>query len=147
MIAPVLTKRMRYHKLKTLYSILSSLCSLLVQSKLNWFEFCEKSENIVGQSEHILHMFFEKIRISQCGFEKHELVLIELSHDAYLASATKDYTQKRVQNAINGDIVTDSEPDNPNDYMNLTIRANAVNLSLQRNEQSSRGSQDACVLN
>ena len=58
MIAPVLMKRMRYHKLKTLHSILSSLCSLLVQSKLSWFEFCE---NIVGQSEHILHMFFEKI--------------------------------------------------------------------------------------
>ena len=75
-------------------------------------------------------MFFKKI--SQCGFEKHELALIEQSRDAYLASVTKDYTQRRVQNAINGDIVTDSESDNPNDYIELDPKRERCQLIIKK---------------
>lgn len=93
----------------------SSLRSLLVQSQLNWFEFCEISQNILeGNNEH---KFFQKIL--HFGFEQHELELIQQSHDAYLASGTEDHAQQRIQNAINGDIVTDSESDHPEDYIEL----------------------------
>ena len=59
-------------------------------------------------------------------------MLIEQSHDAYLASATEDYTQQRVQNAINGDIVTDSESDNPNNYMELDPKTKRGQLIITK---------------
>ena len=110
--------------------MLSSLCSLLVQSEFNWFEFCEKSESYVGSNEHILQKFFEKI--PECGFEKHDVMLIEQSHSAYLASATEEYAGQRIQNALNGDIVTDSESDNPNDYVELDPKSERGQLIIAK---------------
>ena len=98
--------------------MLSTLTSILIQSLFNWFEFQEKSLNVLeGGNKQLLSQFCKNI--SQCGFEEHELDLIKQSHDAYFASEAEEYTQKRVQNAINGDIVTDSESDNPDCYIGL----------------------------
>jgi len=65
----------------------------------------------------ILSQFFRKV--PQCGFEEHEVDLIKQSHDAYCAAEAEECRQQRVANAINGDVVTDSESDDPDSYIGL----------------------------
>lgn len=43
--------------------------------------------------------------------------LIQQSYDAFCASEAEQYPQQRIQNAINGDVVTDSESDDPDCYI------------------------------
>ena len=97
---------------------LSTLVTLLIQSQFNWFELQKRSMDVLeGRDEAaVLSQFFQKV--PQCGFEEHEVDLIKQSHDAYCAAEAEECRQ-RVANAINGDVVTDSESDDPDSYIGL----------------------------
>ena len=59
------------------------------------------------------------MKIDECGFSEKDLKHVKQSHDAFLITETDE--QRRLQNAINGDIVTDSESDNPDSYIGLDL--------------------------
>ena len=96
---------------------LSTLVTLLIESQFNWFELQKRSMDVLeGRDEAaVLSQFFQKV--PQCGFEEHEVDLIKQSHDAYCAAEAEECRQQRVANAINGDVVTDSESDDPDSYI------------------------------
>lgn len=96
---------------------LSTLVTLLIQSQFNCFELQKRSMDVLeGRDEAaVLSQFFQKV--PQCGFEEHEVDLIKQSHDAYCAAEAEECRQQRVANAINGDVVTDSESDDPDSYI------------------------------
>ena len=97
---------------------LSTLVTLLIQSQFNWFEFQRKSLDVhEGRNDEVLSEFFKQI--PHCDFEEHEVDLIKQSHDAYCAAEAEECRQQRVANAINGDVVTDSESDDPDSYIGL----------------------------
>lgn len=99
-------------------SLAMALSSLLAQSQFNWFEFHERSlKDVEGVTEPILSEFFG--RIDQCGISDHDLQLVKQSHDAFLESENSE--QQRIENALNGDIVTDSELDDPDSYVGLDL--------------------------
>lgn len=60
-----------------------------------------------GRTEEVLSEFFKKI--PQCGFEEHKVDLIQQSYNPCAAAESEERRQQRVANAINGDVVTDSE--------------------------------------
>ena len=70
-----------------------------------------------GRTEEVLSEFFKKIL--QCGFEEHKVDLIQQSYNACAAAENEERRQQRVANAINGDVVTDSESDDPDSYIGL----------------------------
>ena len=75
-----------------------------------------------GRTEEVLSEFFKKI--PQCGFVEHKVDLIQQSYSACAAEEIEKRRQQRVANAINGNVVTDSESDDLDSYMDLMLRVN-----------------------
>ena len=79
-----------------------------MKSHFNWFEF---QESATEQNYHFDSSQFLS-KISECGFQQHELELARQSYDAYQASEGAYELQRRTEDSMNGYIVTDSEVDN-----------------------------------
>ena len=52
--------------------------------------------------------------------------------------------EKRVARAVNDEIVTDSESDNPDDYVGLSDHLNDKTRMLRRNERQFKDVQNEC---
>lgn len=91
-------------------SEVSNLNSIMRQCNFNWFEFMKQ-----GSNQQVVDQFYTH---HLGGFSQGELEQIKLSHEAYLADEHL-YGEKceRTAQEINGDIVTDSESDNPSVYL------------------------------
>ncbi len=91
---------------------------LLDQCQYNWFEFverlqCQLHKDVSTDAE----MFFNEIPKLELDPQAQQLV--EQSHLVYLASEQDMYEQDRMARTINGEIVTDSESDDPESYVRL----------------------------
>lgn len=83
---------------------------LIRRSDYNCFEFV--SEAKVDSPETLLNTFFRSR--DKYGFTQNELKLIEQSYFAFRADEEQyAYNRKLVERLVNGEIVTDSESDNP----------------------------------
>ena len=90
-----------------------TLEEVLQQGQYNWFVVVEYLEH-TPQATLILEDFHTHTMNLQLTAEQRNL--LTLSYDAFKASVP-DSDQIRTAAALNGEIVTDSESDNPEEYM------------------------------
>ncbi len=90
----------------------------LSQSNFNWFELQEVLEakvgcNVSGLMEGVF------CNLPKLGFSQHEVDLVTQSRDAYIAAMNDTCDSQRTVQALNGCIVTDTDPDYPQSYASL----------------------------
>ena len=96
-----------------------SLMLVLKASKFNWFDFLDKMDNAdTEQLDDHLEEF--RTHIQQFQFDSHEKEALKLSYDAYLASKGELYRDERIVRSVNGEIVSETESDNPIDYIEMS---------------------------
>ncbi len=101
---------------------LEEMVSVLRAGKCNWFELVSAAEEM-GFDPNVVESQYEAIR---SNLAKHELELLQQSHAAFV-QIEKDETPQRVREAaaLNGEIVSESDTDNPDDYFH-SDRVSAV---------------------
>ena len=112
----------------------------VINSNYNWFEICAELEQEfpnVDFSSKLLNV------ISNLGLTEDKLTLVTQSYHAYLQSKQDSYEGERIANMVNGDIVTDSESDNPEQYIGISELAskNGNELIMKRRAIIRRRSQ------
>ena len=68
--------------------------------------------------------------IPALGLKEDELSLITQSSQAFAEADTANYELERIANMINGDVVTDSESDDPKQYVGINdpFSSNAIKV-------------------
>ena len=89
----------------------SSLAVTLAESDFNWFEFVER----VSIKEASLEQFF--LDIPNLGFSEKQIQAVVQSHRAFLSS--KSSYEERIARSINGEVVSESESDKPEQYVGI----------------------------
>ena len=94
----------------------------LKQSRYNWFEFCERAQEHTGKPLLELEPSLDKIfqRASDLGLTDVEYSLTSQSKRAYSATKLPSSEEDRIARSVNGEIVTDSDSDNPEEYLGLS---------------------------
>jgi hypothetical protein len=91
-----------------------------MKSNYNWFEF---HRAIVAETDDCgddLDCFSEFVcRLPNLSFSEHEQSLIYQSKEAFDMAEKDACVEKRLATAVNEEIVTDSESDNPDDYVGI----------------------------
>ena len=97
----------------------SSLAETLCECECNWFQFIEKVQE--GNSDLQLYSDLEKIfsRTPHLGFNERQMELIVQSHRAFEASTSASYNEERIARSINGDIVSESDSEDPEQYVGV----------------------------
>lgn len=102
----------------------SSLGTIMRESDCNWFQFVERVEEYTSHLDipgwdisSALEKFF--LQIPSLGFSKEQLELIVQSHRAFTAARSACYAQERVARSINGEIVSESEAEDPEQYVGV----------------------------
>ena len=100
---------------------------VLKQSDYNWFEVCDRLEQEFPNS-NICSKVSSMIPV--LGLKEDELSLITQSSQAFAEADTTNYELERIANMINGDVVTDSESDDPEQYVGINdpFSSNAVKV-------------------
>ena len=103
----------------------SRLLKILMESKLNWFEFIDRlEESVTSIAPGITDKFF--IMLPSLGLTQQELELVVQSHSVFVAASDASYEQERLARCINGEVVSESESEDPEEYLNLR---NAQNIN------------------
>lgn len=99
---------------------------LLEESKFNWFEFVEQlhCHHVSTDTEKLFN------EVLQLGLDGPDLQLVKQSHLAYLAAEADVKDQTRTARAVNGEILTESESDDPEAYVGLTDVLSEAGKSL-----------------
>ena len=89
---------------------------LLKESHYNWFKFLEQclQKNPSADVEKLYN------EISRFELNTQELRLIEQSYQAFLAAETDMYDQDHIARSVNGEVVSESESDDPESYVGLS---------------------------
>lgn len=97
------------------------LLQFLKQSRYNWFELVdhvvERSDNCQEATITQLEKVFP--RVMALDLSNGEKCLIEQSHQAFNMDYSNSHSVEREANALNGLIVTDSESDDPDTYLEV----------------------------
>ena len=104
------------------HAVEERLVQLLRTSCFNWFEFVSQTESSLktviaecGACESVLQKVYASR--SSCGFTEREVSLIEQSYSAFKSDEEQyAYSREKMERLVNGEIVTDSESDNPDLY-------------------------------
>ena len=96
------------------------LVNLLRDSNYNWFEFCEQVQCEFSE-ENDINAYFDELCLKLSSvFSENEMDMVRLSQEAYKADEfLYTYSRDRDTRVLNGEIVTDSEPDDPVDDIQL----------------------------
>ncbi len=81
-----------------------SLMIELQASEMNWFDFVDRLENVLENTENV-HDILEEFR-NHIQLDSHKMETLKLSYDAYIASKSEQYSQERTVRTVNGDIVS-----------------------------------------
>ncbi len=99
----------------------STLVQALQDSGLNWFEFRERIEQEMCEvPPEALNSLLDRIVncFSTLGLSQHDLDLVTQSYESFQASV-EDCDEERIARALNGEVVSDSDSDNPDAYIGL----------------------------
>lgn len=100
---------------------LEDLKVLVDSSQYNWFDMIERAEEChgvhVGEVASQLEVALSEPR--RFGLDEHQLQLLLQSKHAFHMAESDAYADGRIARAIKGEVVTDSELDNPEDYVHL----------------------------
>ena len=94
---------------------------LVDSSQYNWFDVIERAEECYGVSGEQVASQLE-VALSEptrLGLDEHQLQLLLQSKHSFRMAESDAYADGRIARAINGEIVTDSESDNPENYVHL----------------------------
>lgn len=83
----------------------------------------------------ILQEFF--LQIPHMGFSQSQIERTVLSHRAFQAAASESYEQERIARSINGEIVSESESDDPDHYVGIKSITSAAGRELIRKKRVS----------
>ena len=116
------------------------LREVLNQSDYNWFEVSNVLENKFPNTDvrnKVLSL------IPKLELKERELSLITQSCQALTTADTANYESERIANMVNGDVVTDSESDDPENYIGITdpISNNAVTIIAKQRAINKRRKQ------
>ena len=109
------------------------LFETLKMSEYNWFELVERIEAEVeaeDTSDNVrkgLEGFYK--RISQFGLTYVESQKVDVSYGAFLAAQDDMQSEERICRIINGEVVTDTESDDPEAYIGLKDDFSKTSLS------------------
>ena len=82
---------------------------------LNWFEFIEHLQS--DQQKDVSLMSAELFEsVSKCGLDEREIHLVNHSYHAFCAAEADNYDQDWIARVVNGEVVSESESDNPESY-------------------------------
>ena len=104
------------------------LIETMKKSEYSWFELVERIE--AEAEENIskgLEGFYK--RISQFGFTAVEIQKVDLSYSTFLAAQDDMQSEERTCRIINGEVVTDTESDDPEAYVGLKDVVSKTSLS------------------
>ncbi len=92
---------------------------LIESSQFNWFDRIEKSERL-GITGEVMTSQLEVAmsEASGLGLDGHQLQLLQ-SKQAFHMAESDAYEDGRIARSVNREIVTNSESDNPEDYVRL----------------------------
>ena len=92
----------------------------LESGNFNWFECIHQLESDFSDEAvcKLTETFPEQLPALNLGKEQENLALT--SYRAFLADKCDAYEQERLARTVNGEVVTDSESDNPDDFVGLT---------------------------
>ena len=109
----------------------------LRKSDYNWFELLSQVESCPFLNyESLLETFFRNR--TECEFTPNELNLVEQSFFAYKSDEEQyAYDRKLVERLVNGEVVTDSESDNP-DLYNSKNKALAIRKKIEALRRSAK---------
>ncbi len=110
------------------------LQGLLKQSKYNWFELVELLEDlfqndISGEAESVF------TQISKLGLDTKAFHATEQSYFAYRAIEKELYEDNHTDRALNGEVVSDRESDDPGSYVGITDPFSAAGKELVRKKR------------
>ena len=91
-----------------------SMKLLLEKSRYNWFEFYDQLSSLLYKFSNN-HSLFDKVM--KLGLDADALCLCKQSFLAFLAAEGDAYDQDRTARAVNGQIVSESESDDPDSYV------------------------------
>ena len=100
-----------------------------------WFEFREKIECTMEHSDsceiaECLEDFF--LQVPHLNLTKHQIEQTVLSHRAFKAAESESYKQGRITKSVNGQVVSDSESDDAEQYVGLQSIASTAGRELVR---------------
>ena len=96
----------------------SSLAASLCKCDCNWFQFVERVEE--GNSDLYLSSNLEKFFLqTPQGFSERQLELIVQSHRAFAAATSASYEDERLARSINGEVVSESDSEDPEQYVGV----------------------------
>ena len=97
----------------------SFLSQVLSESNFNWFEFHENIEHMIEHcdSNNTAKTLENSLEIPHMGFSQSQIEHTVQSHLAFKAAPSESYEQERIARSINGEIVSESESDDPEQYV------------------------------
>ena len=114
------------------------LIELLRESKYNWFEFICRIES---DSKENLHKQCQRfyIDLPKYGLSNEEVELAQQSYTAFKCDEEQhSYSRKKIAQMLNGDIVTDSESDDPDLYHNNKELAKVESLKRSASRRKAK---------
>ena len=109
-------------------------CETVVQSRFNWFNVVDISTELFGDVDEQLENYYTEFITSAHSDE--EKALLRQSHEAFIADVGAQRSEDRQADALNGMIVTDSEPDDPDDYLQLDLSSQKATEVIERRVKS-----------
>ena len=89
----------------------------LISSNYNWFEVCAELEQEFPKYDFSLKL---SSILNNLKLTEDKLALVMQSYHAYLQSKHDSHEDKRLASMVNGEIVTDSESDNNEQYIGIS---------------------------
>lgn len=91
----------------------STLVQIMQNSNYNWFEFVDRVQSLSTYEEQFnTEEFF--LEVPQLDSFTQELIV-----QSHRASKDSSYSEERTERIVNGEIVSESEEDNPEDYIGI----------------------------
>lgn len=102
---------------------------LLTECNYNWFEFLEQYQSNLpeGTSSDAEMLYNEVLKFK---LDAQAAQLVEQSYQAFVATKTDMYDQDRIARSVNGEIVSESESDDPETYVGLSDPFSRLGKSL-----------------
>ena len=119
------------------------LLQILTDSQFNWFELVSKVSEVCridpDDNTYLVNDRFYDTQMEEIRLESHKQLLFQ-SHEAFVTdSLVQQQFNVREASALNGEIVSDVESENPEAYVGLD-NLHSENASLKRNLMSLDGS-------
>ena len=111
------------------------ILKILKDSDFNWFNLIDCFPDNFTTSESEIESCFEEV---MSNLDEAQRNLVEQSHSAYLAMQQEATPLKSEHAALDGDIVSESDDENADDYLELSLQSDRAKQLIQKKTKSLR---------